>query len=355
MLTAIVVSLSIAHPGSAGPVPADEIYAVQSRISTPSFQLFLTLADDATVSLSSPLYGPGFGNIGGVYSGDFLGNVLYGTELDNNDLTTYYLVTTVLEGAMRGVTTRVSGTAIGAPNVEGLAVIDDQIYVTSLSFGAHRTTLGTCDAVTGVATPIGAASRNVMIVALAYDPVAQILYGAGVPFGAGEGDAVDFHNLYILDPASGAETLVGPLGTAIQAMTWDADLGLVGAFDRLYSIDTTTAAATQIGTTDFTDGNPGTLNGIYAIGAMVPDDIGDPQPTCGDPIVDASLSPPGGLSGVITATDALFVLQAAVGVQTCDLCVCDVDGSQSVAATDALVVLGVAIGVGGDLNCPACS
>jgi hypothetical protein len=55
------------------------------------------------------------------------------------------------------------------------------------------------------------------------------------------------------------------------------------------------------------------------------------------------------------ATDALFVLRAAVGTATCENCVCDIDGNGSVSASDALAVLKAATGQPISLNCPACS
>jgi len=69
---------------------------------------------------------------------------------------------------------------------------------------------------------------------------------------------------------------------------------------------------------------------------------------CGQPISGGN-SP--------TASDALFILQAAVGSQTCALCVCDVDGgaSATVSASDALRVLRRAVGQSIELVCPDCS
>jgi hypothetical protein len=58
---------------------------------------------------------------------------------------------------------------------------------------------------------------------------------------------------------------------------------------------------------------------------------------------------------VITASDALAVLSAAVGSIACELCVCDVDGSGSIAATDGLATLRAAVGLAIELNCPTCS
>jgi hypothetical protein len=68
-----------------------------------------------------------------------------------------------------------------------------------------------------------------------------------------------------------------------------------------------------------------------------------PLPACGDPTGD----------GDVTATDALFSLNAAIGLTTCDLAYCDVDDSGAVAASDALAILNVAIGIPIELSCPA--
>lgn len=56
--------------------------------------------------------------------------------------------------------------------------------------------------------------------------------------------------------------------------------------------------------------------------------------------------------GRITATDSLFVLQAAVDLQVCSLLVCDINGDGQISATDALIVLQVAVGISAPLNCP---
>ena len=66
---------------------------------------------------------------------------------------------------------------------------------------------------------------------------------------------------------------------------------------------------------------------------------------CGQPVSTGSSS---------TATDALFVLRAAVGAASCDLCICDVDGNGLVSATDALQTLKISVGQSLPLACPAC-
>jgi hypothetical protein len=52
------------------------------------------------------------------------------------------------------------------------------------------------------------------------------------------------------------------------------------------------------------------------------------------------------------ATDSLFVLNAAVGILQCELCVCDVDSSGAVVATDALRILAKAAGLDEVIDCP---
>jgi hypothetical protein len=79
---------------------------------------------------------------------------------------------------------------------------------------------------------------------------------------------------------------------------------------------------------------------------------GEPAGICGDPVaqVVGDVAPP----RVITATDALFVLRVAVAIASCELCVCDVNNSGSVTASDALAVLNKAVGSGPTLTCPPC-
>ena len=70
-----------------------------------------------------------------------------------------------------------------------------------------------------------------------------------------------------------------------------------------------------------------------------------PAVVCGAPVTESF--PP-------SASDALFILQTAVGMSSCALCVCDVDSNGSVAASDALRVLQSAVGLSVTLDCPAC-
>ena len=76
-----------------------------------------------------------------------------------------------------------------------------------------------------------------------------------------------------------------------------------------------------------------------------------PAQACGDPVVDGGAAAGAGL---VTASDALFILNAAVGITDCLDCVCDVNGSGGVTASDALLTLQAAVGQPVDLSCPAC-
>jgi hypothetical protein len=56
----------------------------------------------------------------------------------------------------------------------------------------------------------------------------------------------------------------------------------------------------------------------------------------------------------VTASDALFALAVSVGVQSCDLCICDTNDDGGTSVVDALAILLTAVGAGPPLNCPAC-
>ena len=73
-------------------------------------------------------------------------------------------------------------------------------------------------------------------------------------------------------------------------------------------------------------------------------DDGNCASLCGNPIdseVDA-----------VTTADALFVLRAALSLETCAPCVCDVVNAGAITATDTLAVLQVAVGLDVRLDCP---
>jgi hypothetical protein len=69
-----------------------------------------------------------------------------------------------------------------------------------------------------------------------------------------------------------------------------------------------------------------------------------PAVLCGDANSDKS----------ITATDALITLGAAIGIGSCELCVCDINRSGAITASDALAVLNSAVGQPVVLDCDTC-
>lgn len=70
-----------------------------------------------------------------------------------------------------------------------------------------------------------------------------------------------------------------------------------------------------------------------------------PPVLCGDATGDGKLG----------ASDALEALRTAVGSSDCELCVCDVKNSGSVAASDALLILQAAVAIPVVLECPSCN
>ncbi len=99
------------------------------------------------------------------------------------------------------------------------------------------------------------------------------------------------------------------------------------------------------------------VSDLYAAGTLVSGTTTTTLPAsgCGDPVlVTSARSRPKKILRSINTTDALIVLQSAVGSSVCEACVCDVDSSGSITATDALAVLRFAVGQPVVLNCPAC-
>ena len=56
--------------------------------------------------------------------------------------------------------------------------------------------------------------------------------------------------------------------------------------------------------------------------------------------------------GIVSAVDALGVLQSSVGIESCDSYRCDIDGNGSVSASDALKTLRIAVGESIAKQCP---
>lgn len=107
-------------------------------------------------------------------------------------------------------------------------------------------------------------------------------------------------------------------------------------FDTLEIVGDTTTSSTTLTTSSTTTTTMGTPK------------------VCGDP-VDPTPPGVGSAPSAVTASDALFVLNAAVGAASCELCVCDVNDSGATTASDALALLQAAVGQSIQLICPSCS
>jgi hypothetical protein len=71
-----------------------------------------------------------------------------------------------------------------------------------------------------------------------------------------------------------------------------------------------------------------------------------PSDVCGRPLNPQAARP--------VASDCLFILQAAVGLEECCLCPCDVDSNDRIVASDALRCLQNAVRLPAALNCAEC-
>jgi hypothetical protein len=177
---------------------------------------------------------------------------------------------------------------------------------------------------------------------------------------AGYGNDVGFQNtvgdgLWIVH-ADGTDELVLREGDAI---TFDGNTGTVSSVAWLTSFDLSLSGGEDgrqrtLGPNgevvfflevDTGAGFVGSVAWAEPAGGAFVADTGAQGGTCGDPTED----------GNVTATDALFVLGAAVGAQSCENCVCDVDDSKAITATDALRVLNAAVGQAGLLACLPCA
>ena len=134
-------------------------------------------------------------------------------------------------------------------------------------------------------------------------------------------------------------------GTVVSAyvdgfLRWQADTGFKANVTNNAALTAGTSACTGVdGTVRFT----GVLDEIRIA------DTADP--TLLPPVfhcADATRS------GDVSAADALAALRAAVALETCDLCLCDINGSGSVTAPDALAILQRAVSLPVTPLCPLC-
>jgi hypothetical protein len=75
--------------------------------------------------------------------------------------------------------------------------------------------------------------------------------------------------------------------------------------------------------------------------------------TCGDVLPDSvkqAASDP--TAGIVTSSDALYILKGCIGEERCPRCICDVNDSGGVTATDALLTLAASVGGPVTLTCP---
>ena len=130
---------------------------------------------------------------------------------------------------------------LGTLLLNGLAFDSNSNILYGIDIALDR--LVAIQASTGQLETIGSLGVNFPNVAgLAFDPTNQILYATS------NGAAA---NLYTVDTSTGAATEVGPLGTNVPGLAFNPNTstlyGVSGQTDALYTIDTATGAATQIG------------------------------------------------------------------------------------------------------------
>jgi len=96
------------------------------------------------------------------------------------------------------------------------------------------------------------------------------------------------------------------------------------------------------------EGDVCVLSSVCASGACLVTPLCDEQCERCDPAGCASLcgNPWGNANDDVNSTDALFALRAAVELEQCNLCICDVDGDGTITATDTLMMLRHIVGLG---------
>ncbi|HET9063548.1 MAG TPA: dockerin type I domain-containing protein [Candidatus Binatia bacterium] len=102
------------------------------------------------------------------------------------------------------------------------------------------------------------------------------------------------------------------------------------------------------------DGDTCVLSAVCSAGACLVTPLCNEQCERCDPEGCASLcgNPFANGDDTVNTTDALFALRAAVELEECSLCVCDVNGDGAVTATDTLMMLRQVVGLGDLFVCP---
>ena len=85
---------------------------------------------------------------------------------------------------------------------------------------------------------------------------------------------------------------------------------------------------------------------LAALVAGVPASSPAAKGDCSQPATDGT---------VPKASDCIYILRAAIGLLSCEECVCDANGSASLSAADALMCLKIAVGQNIALKCPDCA
>jgi hypothetical protein len=129
-------------------------------------------------------------------------------------------------------------------------------------------------------------------------------------------------------------------GTSVRGYI---DRVLVGQNDSGFAADATNSAELIAGGGACV-GQDGTVLFEGTLDEITFSDTTDPPILCGD----------ANTSDTITASDALAALRTAVGLETCDFCLCDVNDTGNVSASDALAILRLAVGGVIALRCPDC-
>ena len=145
-----------------------------------------------------------------------------------------------------------------------------------------------------------------------------------------------------------------PVTVTAPNTTPDIDQALVPC-DQVTTTTLGGTTTTLGGTTTTLGGTTTTLGATTTTLGTTTTTLPTGERPCGDPVAVRNRSTSERRANVVTASDALFVLRAAVGSASCELCVCDVNGSGTVTASDALVVLRRAVGQPVELACPACT
>jgi hypothetical protein len=174
----------------------------------------------------------------------------------------------------------------GVPALSGLTLQPgtDTLFASSGLNGAHPGSLFTLNSTTGAAALVGPTG---------FPAVTALAFGAnGTLFGVGSSSSISVGDELIrINPATGAGTLVGPFGPGIEgmaALAYNSRTGVLyggggefsgnGNFTNLFTIDPATGAATLIGPllpdsqagkmvlTGLTFDSAGTLFGSFASG-----------------------------------------------------------------------------------------